>query len=182
MDELNSLTFIAKLRSGDPDSFLVLFNRLHGYLAGWVCKSFDLNEQDAEEIAADTLAKVHKKIAQFDARRGTKLTTWIVQIAKNGARDFLRLEKRRHEDQARIMAAGFGQGAGRVDATVSRSSEMQGLVKALGLLGEADRNILYFRQAMSYDEIAELENTSAGAVRTRYARALAKLKALLEKE
>ena len=45
-----------------------------------------------------------------------------------------------------------------------------------------DRDILILRQSMEYEEIAEVEKVSVEALRTRYSRALDRLRIELQKD
>jgi RNA polymerase sigma-70 factor (ECF subfamily) len=167
-------------------------------LCGFLSRDFQLNEQDAEDVAADGMVKVHKAVAQFDPQGGAKLSTWIFRITKNTAIDFKRRQAKQVE---RIQCPSLEDDD--VSKKVERESTKEwirqnamrefpqgdGLLPqvlrmrhALDTLSVQHRNILLMKQSMEYEEIAEVEKVSVEALRTRYSRAMDRLRSELEKE
>jgi RNA polymerase sigma-70 factor (ECF subfamily) len=196
LDEINSGAFLTRLKSGDGQAFSDLFSCMVPKLCGFLSRDFQLTELDAEDVAADTMVKVHKAVSQFDPRGGAKLSTWIYRIAKNTAIDFKRKQgkeagraqdvplddtvsrqvdrKRAVEWFRRTAAAEHAQG----DSMLPLILRMR---RALDTLSKQDQNILLLKQSMEYEEIAEVEKVSVSALRTRYSRAMDRLLSELEK-
>ena len=202
MQELNGHEFIAKLKAGDNEAFGTLFTRLLPKLSYFISKWFNIDPREAEELASDALAKVHRSVPGFDPRKGAKLTTWIYTIAKNTARDYLRKQSliihelpidrdisiRLGKEAAEEMLRGANRemlgavGDNQVDEPAFDSSDKKRMMAALASLKEEDRNILHMRQVMEYEEIAAIEGISVNALRTRYSRAVERLVAAYEGE
>jgi RNA polymerase sigma-70 factor (ECF subfamily) len=51
-----------------------------------------INELDAEELANEAMIRVHKSLSTYNADKGA-LSTWIHNIGKNAAIDFIRKKK-----------------------------------------------------------------------------------------
>jgi RNA polymerase sigma factor (sigma-70 family) len=202
VQELNSHEFITKLKAGDNEAFGTLFTRLLPKLSYFISKWFNIDPGEAEELASDALAKVHRSVSKFDPHKGAKLTTWIYTIAKNTTRDYLRKQShsvhelpidqdisiRLGKEAAEEMLRGTNREIPKAvandpeDGPGFDSVEKKRMMAALASLKEADRNILHMRQVMEYEEIAAIEGTSVNALRTRYSRAVERLEAAYERE
>jgi RNA polymerase sigma factor (sigma-70 family) len=73
---------------------------LMAHLIGFLQYVMGVPGPDAEELASDVLLKVSSKIRSFKYDGQGKLTTWIFEIAKNRAIDFLRKQKLQPEQVA----------------------------------------------------------------------------------
>ena len=61
------------------------------------CYMFLGNKADAEDAVQETFLKVWRNIDRYEARDGCSPKTWIVRIAGNTCRDYLRKAWRKHE-------------------------------------------------------------------------------------
>ena len=61
------------------------------------CFMFLGNKADAEDATQETFLKVWRNIGRFRARNGCSPKTWIIRIAGNTCRDYLRKGWRKHE-------------------------------------------------------------------------------------
>lgn len=192
IDELNSEAFVSRAKSLDGGAFDQLCECIINPIVRFLHHQYEIAEADAEEIAADTLMKVHKALPRFNFNGGAKLSTWVFKIAINGARDFLR-QQRVAKSSLQIIELDKESGAaiaGRATAVAWASSERETYdsgsiskaLQAFETLSGEDRDILRQKQCMSYRDIADIEGCSEGALRVRHARALKRLKAAYEKE
>ena len=62
------------------------------------CFLFLGNRTDAEDATQDTFLKAWKNIDRFERRDGCSPKTWIIKIAGNTCRDYLRKAWRKHEN------------------------------------------------------------------------------------
>jgi len=76
------------LQKGSDDAFSVLVDRLLRPLTNFLIR-MGVPEADAEEIASEVFMKVQKSVGTFRLGPHGRLTTWIFEIAKNLASDFL---------------------------------------------------------------------------------------------
>ena len=197
LNEINSDAFISRLKANDEQYFSDLFSFIVPKLCNFLSIKFKFSDLDGEEIAADTMIKVSKSIANFNPNGGAKLSTWIFRIAQNTAIDFLRHQAKQPEDTwldvdldnsvsrqiaQRSAKQWFRNNA--VDASQKNeiSSQIKLMKHALNNLDEQDRNLLLMKQNMEYEEIAEAEHVSVPTLRTRYSRALDRLRKELKKE
>lgn len=190
--ELNSETFVKRAISLDGVAFDQLCECIINPIVRFLHYQYEIAEADAEEIAADTLMKVHKALPRFNSNGGAKLSTWIFKIAINGARDFFRQQKAAKSNveiveldkasgasrAARATAAAWAKG----DRTSDDPGEITGMLQAFESLSQEDQDILRQKQCMAYKDIAGIEGCSEGALRVRHARAVKRLKAAYEKE
>ena len=197
LETVNSDAFVARLRAGDGQAFNDLLSLLLPKLCGYLSHDFHLSEQDAEDVALDAMVKVHKSVAQFNPRGGAKLSTWVFRITKNAAIDFRRSQTR-HTSKAtavafddsvtrqvnrKRVAEWFRHGpAGDDPSGHAELPQVIRVARAMKALSEEHRNILLLRQSMEYEEIAEVEKVSVAALRTRYSRALDRLRIELQKD
>ena len=198
MDDLNNRRFVDKLRNGDTRAFHILFNRLVPILCSFLTKQFELHPNDAEEIASDAMLKVHKSVATFNPDGGAKLTTWIFEIARHTAIDFLRkrtaLQKKAATSEAQenvqTQAATIAKSDSRnwyemhdlEENPLEITPQMDATMRAFSSLSEEDQDVLRMHAVMEYDEIARREGIGVNAARVRHSRANKRLREAYEKE
>ena len=61
------------------------------------CFMFLGNKSDAEDATQETFLKAWRSIGRFEARNGCSPKTWIIRIAGNTCRDYLKRGWHRHE-------------------------------------------------------------------------------------
>lgn len=174
-DALNEPEFVRLAMSGDADAFHRLFSLLAGPLASYI-ERLGTPAADAEEVAADALAKVQRALPTY-RDRGAKLTTWIFEIARNCAFDHHRIASRRAAQVAEICleyVRGYGHST---DVGPMRmTADAETFNAAMTALSTSDRDILRMREVMEYAEIARAETATEQSVRVRHKRALDRLK------
>ncbi len=84
-------------------------NREEAILSAWYdeygtdilryCFLFLGNRSDAEDATQETFLKVWKNLGRFEARNGCSPKTWIIRIAGNTCRDYLRKSWKKHENR-----------------------------------------------------------------------------------
>jgi RNA polymerase sigma factor (sigma-70 family) len=145
------------------------------------------------EVASDIFASVIEKLLKNDCaalRRfkwNSKLSTWLVSIARNKTYDYLRGLKRRPNisldtplDQDSKLEDILSDG---LDLDLDIEVRLTA-AEALDMLPDKDRLILklYYIEGMKEKEIGELADLSLDAVSARKSRALKKLRKLVRKE
>jgi RNA polymerase sigma factor (sigma-70 family) len=171
-DELNTAEFIAELQGGSGPCFDHLARALFEPLRRYLVAEIGVPEPDAEECAQDALFKVHLKAGTFHNDGRSKFTTWIFQIAKNCALDFLDVfrPKQREFMENDLPVRWHGQFAGRNAALLA------GLMEGLGKLSGEDQQILLWRaQDFTNADIGRWLGIKPGTIRVRYCRAKKKL-------
>ena len=129
----------------------------------------------AEDIAQEAMLAAVRAIDSFDRRRPFR--PWLHRIVVNRSLDWLRARSRRPEVSSEV--------AGTPEGPAGDADRLSGeLMAALAELEPADRALVVLRHLLGYraSELGRMLDMPAATVRTRLARALARLRALLESE
>jgi RNA polymerase sigma factor (sigma-70 family) len=148
-------------------------SRLRLYL-----RSLTGNIELADELAQETLMKVHRSLSQFKFESSFK--TWVMAIARNTFLDHARLAIYRGSDNGHFFLDGHSTEA---SLEVSSNTEDQqifalDLNQAFELLSSAEREVIahcYFAD-LSMKETAMILKMPLGTVKTHSHRALIKLR------
>ena len=133
------------------------------------------SQEDAEEVAQDTFARVHRKIGRFDRR--CAFPTWLISIAKRESFRKLRSmcrRKRRHQAIEREWKqqpeTSWPEGSGAVE----RNPLREVFFACIACLRMEDRRILLLRvdQGLSLTEIADAMGIRLSAAKMRLSRAM----------
>ncbi len=176
---------IARYQAGDEAAFEELvaghLKGVYSFVAQYVG-----SEEEAEDITQDTFFKAWKSLAKFDATKAS-FKTWIMQIARNTAVDFLR--KKKH-----VPFSSFENAEGENVLEESLVSDLPGaeeeffkterathVQKAIQELSLQHREILlfYLENDMTFTEIGAALGVPPNSAKSRYRRALLALKGIL---
>jgi RNA polymerase sigma-70 factor (ECF subfamily) len=133
----------------------------------------------AEDIAQEAMLAAVRSIDGFDRRRPFR--PWLHRIVVNRSLDWLRARARRPEVSVELTGPEPG-GAIQVPEPPDVLSDE--LMRALGELDPDQRALIVMRHLLGYRtaELARMLDIPPGTVRTRLARALKRLRELLEAE
>ena len=136
------------------------------------------NEQDARDVAQDTLIKVIKNLHRYDINR--KFSTWVFGIARNTAIDAQRKRKRIAPEPKREPA---WDGPSPLEETV-REQRAGRLHESLAELPPKYREILilYHFEHLKYQEIADTLEIPIGTVMNRIFRARRRLRVIYDQK
>jgi RNA polymerase sigma factor (sigma-70 family) len=134
---------------------------------------------DAEEAAQDAFVKAHRALSRFQA--GLPFRPWLLRIVGNEARNRRRSACRRAAMELRAAAVASVP-AGSPEAAVEAAEERRALLRAVQALPDDQRLVVTcrFLLQLSVEETAAALDVPAGTVKSRLARALDRLRALLE--
>lgn len=173
---------LEKLRKEETRNFA--FNQLvrkYQERIYWHIRKMVIDHDDADDIVQDVFIKVYRAIDKF--RADAQLFTWIYRIATNECLTFLNKKRRR-------FFLPIGDVEGELKNKLDTSSDLDGdqiqlkLQKALLKLPDKQRlvfNMKYYDE-MKYEEIAEITDTSVGALKASYHHAVKKIEDLLKME
>lgn len=140
----------------------------------WHIRKMVIDHDDADDITQEVFIKIHRYIDTF--REDSQLFTWIYRIATNECLNFLNKKKKRF-----FLPIGdvTQELTGKLDSGTHLSGDdiQLKLQKALLKLPDKQRlvfNMKYFED-LSYEEIAEITETSVGALKASYHHAVKKL-------
>ena len=144
----------------------------------WHIRKMVIDHDEANDLVQEVFIKVWKNLDKF--REDAKLFTWIYKIATNECLTFLAKKKRRF-----FLPIGDVEHelSGKIDtnANISGDEIQLKLQKALLKLPNKQRivfNMKYFED-MKYDEIAEITETSVGALKASYHHAVKKIEEII---
>ena len=182
---MNQQELIAKLQQGDEQAFKAIVEAWQDMVYNTAIGIVQ-NPEDAEDIAQETFVQVYQSVDSF--RGEAKFSTWLYRIVVTKSLDHVRKKKRKK--RFAVLQTFFGeveensvadfQHPGIVIEKKERANE---LFKALKRIPDKQRVAftLHKLEGMSYQEIAEIMNTTLYAVESLMQRAKNNLKRVLEK-
>ena len=136
---------------------------------------------DAEDAVQVGFVKAWGALPRF--RTGAAFKPWLLRIVANEAHNRRRSERRRVELRLRATAAQpLGDAAPSPEGAALGRDDREQLLRAVEQLGDRDRNVLvcrYFLE-LSEEETATALGVRRGTVKSRTARALARLREAVE--
>ncbi len=140
------------------------------------------NADDAEEAAQDGFVKAYRALGRF--RRGAPFRPWLLQIVANEARNRRRSAGRRASLTLRAAdEVRPGDAVPSPEAAVLSDERRVELLSAVNGLREEERLVVgcRFFLGLSEDETAQALGLRLGTVKSRTARALARLREEVER-
>ena len=173
---------VARAPGVDEKSFGLLFERYADPVFGFIYRMvgrYDL----AEELTQETFVRGYRKLRTLRLHPDAQLSTWLFSIAKNVARESLRVRSR----ESRKVALSDGLAEELSDAATPPDTQLLGrelnrvIQDALQSLDEDKRVVFTLRaiQQLSYKEIAEITGFSIPKLKTDLFRARAEMRRLV---
>ena len=153
--------------------------RQYGERLYWHVRRFVCCHEDADDLVQDIFLKIWTSLPSY--RGEAKLFTWIYRIATNETLNFLRRRKVR-------AALSFSSLTSDLERRIDEDPWFNGneaerlLSKAIQRLPEKQRQVFILRyyDEMKYEDIAEILDTSVGALKASYHFAYEKVKNALQ--
>jgi RNA polymerase sigma-70 factor (ECF subfamily) len=187
---LSERLLVARLVKRDEEAFNEVV-RLHGDRVFNLVLRMVGSRPEAEDIAQEVFVTVFKSIDSF--RSEAKLSTWLLRIAANHAKNRIKYLARRRgsggdsgsTDSADLADEGKAPVQGHINApdVLLEAAETEDIMqKAIATLDEDQRLLVVLRdvEELSYDEIVEITGLPEGTVKSRLHRARMTLKEILE--
>jgi RNA polymerase sigma-70 factor (ECF subfamily) len=168
---------IRQARGGSPDAVEALVRR-HWDGAHRAAFLIVQDAAAAEDIAQEAMLAAVRAIDQFDRRRPFR--PWLHRIVVNRSLDWVRARRRRPEVSVQVA----DPGAASVQPREHARELSDELMAALAALDPDERALIVLRHLLGYraSELARMLDLPAATVRTQLARALGRLRVLLEGE
>lgn len=147
----------------------------------WHIRRIVLTHEDADDVLQETFIKVFRNIEGFKGE--SKLYSWMYRIATNEALTFLNRASRMRSITDEELQDHLVQNLEADPYFDGDKAELE-LQKALSTLPEKQRlvfNMKYF-EALKYDEISEILETSVGGLKASYHLAVKKVEKYLKGE
>ena len=177
-NNMNEKALHDELRCGNPAAFQQLVEQ-HQYKVMNTCYGFVHNEEDAEDLAQEVFLEVYNSIGTF--REESKLSTWIYRICVTKSLDFLRKQKRKK--RVGFLRSMFSQDKDVEQVPSSPATNPHVQFRATGtsrnfttggrFLSENQKIAMTLSQyeGFSYQEIADIMDTTVSAVESLIHRA-----------
>ncbi len=179
---LDEAELVERARRGDLEAWETLVRAYQGiaFRTAYVLAG---NAADAEEAAQDGFVKAQHALGRF--RRGAPLRPWLLRIVANEARNRRRSAGRR--ERLVLLAAAASRPGDAVpspEAALVVREDQERLLAAFERLPDGHRDAIacrYFLE-LSEEETAAALGVRRGTVKSRLARALARLREDLEED
>ncbi len=177
MNSTSDKALMMKVKNGDLDKLGLLFERYNRPLFSFfyrMCKE--------QEVCEDLVQSVFERILKYrDTYTGNgRFSTWMFSIARNAHIDYYRKEKR-NGDTIEIDEERLEVGNTEEQLVVNKKEKKELLEMALDRLDEDKREIVILSryEGLKYKEIAEILDTTEGAIKVKMFRAMKELKDLV---
>lgn len=189
---LGERLFLTRLRARDERAFQELVGEYGDRVFNLVLRMV-ADRAEAEDIAQEVFVTVWKSI---DTYRGeAKLSTWLLRIAANHAKNRIKYLARRATDKGGLddapesAMADLGKAPAQAhvsspEAALEAAERGTALEQAIASLDEDHRLVLVLRdiEELAYEEICEITGLPEGTVKSRIHRARLALKERLARE
>ncbi len=169
---------VALLLAREESGFSYLYDHYSDALYGVLMQIIKHPPETVSDLLQDVFVKVWNNIHQYDPTIA-RLYTWLLQVTRNTALDFLKSKQHRNLQQNQTLPdAVFNTSA----HSVTSVSEHLGLSKILEQL-DTDKKILVelaYYKGFTQDEISRCLNIPLGTVKTRLRAAMTTLRDLLK--
>ena len=158
---MNELELINKAKAGNKSALNSLLKSNYNILKGYVIKMVG-DPHLAQDIIQDALLKAVININKFEPR--AKFSTWLIKIATNVYRDYLRKNKSFKLVEESLTARG-----NQVEDIVISNYEYKEIVKIILKLPYEKRAVFILKHyyGYKYQEISEILGCPLGTVRSR---------------
>lgn len=174
---MSEAALIRRAQAGDPDAWLALVTtyqepvfRLAYLLTG--------DADDAADVAQETMIRAFRFLGRFDERQ--PLRPWLLRIARNLALNRRRALGRYWASLRRAHTAEAAQSA--TNERAQQSPVAEEVWQALRALSSQDQEVIYLRYflELSVAETASALGVAEGTVKSRLARALGRLRGVVQ--
>jgi len=178
---LDEAELVERARRGDLEAWETLVRTYQG-IAFRTAYLLAGNAPDAEEAVQDGFVKAYRALGRF--RAGSPFRPWLLQIVANEARNRRRSAGRRANLTLRLAdEARPGDAVPSPEAALLGGEQRSELLDAVNGLRDEERDVVACRYflGLSEDETAQALGVRLGTVKSRTARALARLREEVER-
>ncbi|GJH39534.1 RNA polymerase sigma factor [Capnocytophaga sp. HP1101] len=162
---IDDKTIIATMNECPENGFRLLMNKYKKVLY-WHIRRIVVEHEDAQDAVQETFIRAFRSFHTFESKES--LTAWVYKIATNEA---LRLLSRRREVQLSLDSSeGYSNSimsTNYVDYTDLESVKLQKAIHSLPTKQQLAFNLRYYDE-LSYDEIAQITNSTVANVKANY--------------
>jgi RNA polymerase sigma-70 factor, ECF subfamily len=161
---------IERVLEGDTEAFGLLVERYERSVVRMI-RNITTETQSCEDLAQDVFLTAFAKLRAFDPAR-SRFSTWLLTIARN--KSINHLKKKRPKTKGDLPAHVDGRTP--LETLVQREAFTR-LDQALASLPGPQRRalVLVEFEGLPYEQVAQIEGTRIGTIKSRIGRARAKL-------
>lgn len=176
LEQADDRALVRAFLDGEPDAFEIIVRR-HQRNVYQLCYRFAGNHEDAADWSQDVFVRIFKALPRF--KGDAALSTWMYRVCVNACLNRVASRRATGEslDAAREVAA-RGDGPFEQLLRLERATAVRAAVDKLPPKQRA-AVVLRVYQQLSHEEIAEILESSVGAVKANFFHALGHLKRLL---
>jgi RNA polymerase sigma factor (sigma-70 family) len=175
LETLSDNALMMRVKDGDFDKMGLLYERYHRKLFGFL---FHMTRQ--KELSEDMVQNVFFRLMKYRSgfTGAGEFKAWMYHVARNAMYDHFRKIKRTPSFSDLEGLEGKATGEHSAHEELEKTQELKTLEKAMEQLTDENRELLILcrYQELKYDEIAQILNTTEGAIKVRVHRALNQLK------
>jgi RNA polymerase sigma-70 factor (ECF subfamily) len=172
-DYINDEHFMCRVRDGDLDSLVPLFEKYHVRIY-----NFYLRLTRSKELSEDLTQDVFNRVIRYkdSFKEDSRFKPWIYQVARNLLNDYHRKKHEYYTEQDDVSMLLDNPGEAKDD--FDKTQRQQALMEAIGFLNDDDKEILELSrfQDLKYEEISQITGSSVGAIKVKVHRAINKLR------
>jgi len=164
---------IDRLRNSDLESFGRLYEMYAPTLFGVIMRIVE-QQETAEDLLQEVFIKIRRSFELYNPKRA-RLFTWMFNIARNTAIDYLRMRSTRNAKATMDIT----DASHSLDShSCSMNIDTIGLKELLGNMGKHHQELLdlCYYKGYTHQEIAELLHLPVGTVKTRIRQAILQLR------
>jgi RNA polymerase sigma-70 factor, ECF subfamily len=178
--EVSDALLVERIRHGDRTSYGELVRRYEKKLLRTLYRMVGKAET-AEDLAQEAFLKAYDRLAQFDSSK--RFGPWLFQIGVNGAIDWLRKHRKRHQLSLNEMITGERSFDVATDDPREKADIAQEVHFVLAEIPVKYRTVLMLRDLEGFpcSEVAAIVGREEPTVRWRLLKAREMFKALWEK-
>lgn len=169
MEEIQSL--VKRVKKGDTDAFVTLYETVYKDMYAYACYMLR-NPADAEDAVSETVMYAFESIGRL--RDAGKFRNWIFKILSNQCRKKRKAYLREGVEMESDASASTD--------SMKESEDKRDLEAAFTILSEEERYIVngFIFAGYRGEEIASFLNSKPSTIRSKYRRALQKMRKCLE--
>ena len=162
-----------QVRSGDIAQSAILFDRYSGRLFNFFVR-LTYDRALSEDLTQSVFERIIRYRKSFNDNHHFK--SWLFQIARNVRTDFYKKNKIKVADGVEVNAVKLMTTS--VADDLEAKEKIDNLQKAMQLLNDDQREVLELTrfQKLKYAQVAEMMNTSEGAIKVKVHRAIKELR------
>jgi RNA polymerase sigma-70 factor, ECF subfamily len=170
----STASLLQRLQHRDESALRLLYHTYNRMIYAFAMARLR-NNADAEEVAIDTIHEVWRRPASF--RGESKFTTWLLGIARHKILSVIGAREPAHEDVNTIEDSLACDEPSAFEVVAHKQRE-HNIRVCMNQLPDRDKQCLQLRfyEGRSLREVAEIQQCSENAVKTRLFRARRKLK------